>query len=1309
MAVSDTLRGYRTQFLYTLYRIISTTDSGKEVFRPEGIEDLDILVDDKVVESIQVKNHKRGLLGYAHLSSNAHTTSFFSRGIKTLRKFPQAKLKVFSFNDVDDDLSQKSRLLNKLKHDKYTRFSTNDINSLLNAFEVKIRTEHSLYEEIVAILKQRFPSFNPEYEIKILTQWIYNATEEGKLLTYTDLINVREQYVKFINQQASVLSEYGRTVIKLGQVSGISQDNIKEEFYNGVSARLYHIQAGLDIIREQKLLQIKNVFMNSNVVILHGQSGQGKSTLAYRYINDYCPFAYEIRNSNDGNISRILSTLSALAKDLPWKIVLYLDVIPSNTEWVQIVKEFANYEKIQCIITIRQEDWNQKKNEVITNNSTISEIEVTLIKEEAYKIYEAIKSDNRDSFPLPFEDVWKKEGKQGSLLEFIYFLNHGHSLKSRIAEQVEKITDKNRDLLAYIALGNHLGGHINKNSLSDLTNMSILEIERLVKNWNKEYFVISEDDEFSDIHPIRTKLIIDHLFNNNVKIIVRYGLNLYKLVNPKQTDIYLIRLMNEGMSACELINWETDQGQLTPALYFGIAKALLWVRIKEYQEKHKELIDQLKNKVGTAWNWYLPFNFTEIDIQESVEKLVKTINNNIPDLSYITNRFEPQSIVFEYIERWLCDKELRLSIKSGQDWVKAGEFLYIVSQLSISPKIEIGTLPFKETGCSLADMSTILLGFKLYNFSDENITDIEKTFINNLRHRYNIVNFRIDNDKLHIVSFLDYFNDHDDESRAGFITEQHNMAILELCRRAFPKIKVYNSQIIDDTFISYFSTLPTEINIPRDKFPLYEMTEYRTILSRLYLRSYLLPNRLAYADTCILLRKRYAKTVYEVALSIEKWSCDKSRNNALLVNAYKQASVINGSSNIEIPRSEISEYGLDYKSDETYIHDDLYTHRNKKKTDIEEVHDLISSYISSLNNFFTQSFSLLIGEHNDNYERTSIANLYEAVNQLYKLQTMFKRVLGEYVNNEELECVEKTEQVNLKMLWVIWEAYISNNGTKLNCTNLMRRYDYKEKNLANEILKELNTYLSAHSSQKKASYYGSSIKIDCKYEDLEAKADIVIECINALQNTFSDYAYFSSERLIMGCKVKEVWINPVYCCNTYNDTNLDLHYTSLSINRFFEIEEDDNLESSSYPQYDADMDAYNLCPKVRDYNTIMAQLFDVVMTTLKITSALQFVTDDDEVGSEVIKDYADKSRERLLENKIMNIPSFRVSLETSDNAVNNDICKLLDTMESFYSLLNTNKEWWTSCQDCIESYIGVIPNDWKIKACLSMSKSIPVR
>lgn len=76
MAVSDTLRDYRTQFLYTLYRIISPNNSGKEVFRPEGIEDLDILVDDNVVESIQVIKHKSGPIGICSFITQCQHNEF---------------------------------------------------------------------------------------------------------------------------------------------------------------------------------------------------------------------------------------------------------------------------------------------------------------------------------------------------------------------------------------------------------------------------------------------------------------------------------------------------------------------------------------------------------------------------------------------------------------------------------------------------------------------------------------------------------------------------------------------------------------------------------------------------------------------------------------------------------------------------------------------------------------------------------------------------------------------------------------------------------------------------------------------------------------------------------------------------------------------------------------------------------------------------------------------------------------------------------------------------------------------------------
>lgn len=41
MAVSDTIRGFRTQFLYTIHRVIDDCNPAL-LYVPEGIEDLDI-------------------------------------------------------------------------------------------------------------------------------------------------------------------------------------------------------------------------------------------------------------------------------------------------------------------------------------------------------------------------------------------------------------------------------------------------------------------------------------------------------------------------------------------------------------------------------------------------------------------------------------------------------------------------------------------------------------------------------------------------------------------------------------------------------------------------------------------------------------------------------------------------------------------------------------------------------------------------------------------------------------------------------------------------------------------------------------------------------------------------------------------------------------------------------------------------------------------------------------------------------------------------------------------------------------------
>ena len=82
MSVSSTVFGYHVQYLYTLYRMIESADS-KEVFVPEGREDLDIYLNDQIIETIQVKCYS-GTIVYSDLFSKGKSTSLFSRGKDSL-------------------------------------------------------------------------------------------------------------------------------------------------------------------------------------------------------------------------------------------------------------------------------------------------------------------------------------------------------------------------------------------------------------------------------------------------------------------------------------------------------------------------------------------------------------------------------------------------------------------------------------------------------------------------------------------------------------------------------------------------------------------------------------------------------------------------------------------------------------------------------------------------------------------------------------------------------------------------------------------------------------------------------------------------------------------------------------------------------------------------------------------------------------------------------------------------------------------------------------------------------------------------
>lgn len=286
MAVTDTLRGFRTQFLYTIYRVVKDCDLAV-YYVPEGVEDLDIKKNGRILETIQIKNHK-SKINPSDLSSQAGTTSFFKRAVVTISENCNATVRLVSFGEIGSNLQTPQLLCKYLKKVKEKEIRQKAV-ILSSHYKAEKIEEDFLYDGIVGILKTKFPTFNPEKEIKYLLQWVYDKAERHIEFTYCDLINGLNCYRIFENRQEFALRELGNRIVPLFQDSlKLDVDVLKKGFYAGLSAKSEHILLNLDVQRPEKIEAIRSAFKEQNVVIVNGASGQGKSVLSYRYIKDNC-------------------------------------------------------------------------------------------------------------------------------------------------------------------------------------------------------------------------------------------------------------------------------------------------------------------------------------------------------------------------------------------------------------------------------------------------------------------------------------------------------------------------------------------------------------------------------------------------------------------------------------------------------------------------------------------------------------------------------------------------------------------------------------------------------------------------------------------------------------------------------------------------------------------------------------------------------------------------------------------------------------------------------------------------------------
>lgn len=210
-----------------------------------------------------------------------------------------------------------------------------------------------------------------------------------------------------------------------------------EDYYEGSNARPGHILAGLDVERPPWLNRIHGALQSVGACVIRTASGQGKSTLLYRYaFKHYQPeTTFIVKHLGDESmVGPIKQTILArLALGVP--ILVLIDNVRTDLRfWHRLVSELAG-QNVHVLVTMREEDWYRYSG----GASGFSREVVTpaLSLEEARQIYREFKQKNRIAEGVrSAEWAFEQVAERRLLIEFTYLITHGQMLADRLSEQV---------------------------------------------------------------------------------------------------------------------------------------------------------------------------------------------------------------------------------------------------------------------------------------------------------------------------------------------------------------------------------------------------------------------------------------------------------------------------------------------------------------------------------------------------------------------------------------------------------------------------------------------------------------------------------------------------------------------------------------------------------------------------------------------------------------------------------------------------------------------------------------------------------
>ncbi len=817
-------KGYRNQALYALHRVLKSQTRGV-FYQPERYEDLTVFKDSgEILEAIQVKDLAANLT----LSdfSPEKPDSFFRRALKLIKKNPGVKVKIISFGPIGPEMStawtgdRNSRSVIASKLNRHG-FSSYDVETLFSNIEILSADETILRDDILSFLKSSPAGGDPENAFDVLHYWLYKASEKRELITDGTLIAKINSVGRYLSEIASHYQEWFTSIAPLEDcnIGEDERERLSNEFYQGISTQYKHILANFDIIREDKLQFIENSLQKKKVVILHGASGQGKSTLAYRYLKEFVPekWRYEIRLIEDRQHAlRIARALSGYANAVNAPMVIYIDVSPRDKGWPDLLKELSGHNNFYVLVTVREEDFRREY--ISKSDFDFESIEITFDEKEAARIYEKLAAIKQPGQFLSFKDAWSRFGSSGPLMEFVYLITQSESLRERLRSQIDRLHDMVREgkmgknelgLLRMVAVASAYDARLDAKLLCELLNLE--EPARTLDLFEKEYLLrqSAKGKHIEGLHPIRSSIVADLLTNAALNPWLKVATDCLSLIVEDDFEIFLLYSFSRRTEDSR--NMLDTLLSLQPKTWTGLVgvfRALMWQGLSQYVKDNEELIRILFERFGVSWQLLLDYDIA--DISGGFSKAWFMELDFIPEenkkiIGAIQEKQLPKANVFLFASQWISRMTQSITDPATlADWNGLSELCFWAGHLNIESPIlfavdeklldrALETLPLDYVADWHFALS-FLWKTKFHSWLDE----MKERVLNRIREETNTVFIEDDGETIraHFIIELENNKETKDDEPDNSDNRYHYEALrrVELLRKLFPIRQKYGCQ-----------------------------------------------------------------------------------------------------------------------------------------------------------------------------------------------------------------------------------------------------------------------------------------------------------------------------------------------------------------------------------------------------------------------------------------------------------------------------------------------------------------------------------